>query len=82
MVLNEYEIEKKVILLKLLLREGGESLEDALAALANTKMATLQRLKELLKELQDEGFVTKEGALTFIGEAEAKKAKEEFTLAD
>ncbi len=80
MPLKEDEIEKKVILLKLLLREKDESLEEALAALADTKMATMQQLQALLKELQNEGYVTNDGNLTLIGEAEAKKAKEEFTL--
>ncbi len=80
MPLKEDEIEKKVILLKLLLREKDESLEEALAALADTKMATMQQLQALLKELQSEGYVTNDGNLTLIGEAEAKKAKEEFTL--
>ena len=80
MPLREDEIEKKVILLKLLLRESDESLEEALKVLAETKMATLEYLKELLKQLQKEGYVTNEGNLTLIGEAEAKKAKQEFTL--
>ncbi len=80
MPLREDEIEKKVILLKLLLRESDESLEDALNALADTKMATLEQIKEHLKQLQNDGYVTSDGNLTLIGEVEAKKAKQEFTL--
>ena len=80
MGLKEDDIEKKVILLKLLLRESDESLEEALNALAETKMATLEHLKELISQLQKEGYVTSDGNLTLIGEAEAKKAKQEFTL--
>jgi len=80
MALKEDEIEKKVILLKLLLRQSDESLEEALIALADTKMASLEHLKKLLNELQAEGYVTQEGNLTLIGEVEAKKAKQEFTL--
>jgi len=80
MALKEDDIEKKVILLKLLLRQSDESLEEALIALADTKMATLEHLKELLKQLQDDGYVTSDGNLTLVGEVEAKKAKQEFTL--
>ncbi len=80
MPLKEDEIEKKVILLKLLLRERDESLEEALNALADTKMATLKQIKELFVQLQNSGYVTSDGNLTFIGEVEAKKAKQEFAL--
>ena len=79
-MLREDDIEKKVILLKLLLREEDESVEDALKALADTKMATLEELKKLLEELKKDGLVSKDGNLTVVGEAEAKKAKQEFTL--
>ncbi len=79
-MLREDDIEKKVILLKLLLREEDESVEDALKALADTKMATLDELKKLLEELKKDGLVSKDGNLTVVGESEAKKAKQEFTL--
>ncbi len=80
MPLREDDIEKKVILLKLLLRESDETLKETLNALVETKMATLEHLKELLQQLQEEGYVTSEGNLTLLGEVEAKKAKQEFTL--
>ena len=79
-MLKEDDIEKKVILLKLLLREEDESVEEALKSLAETKMATLDELKKLLEELKKDGYVTSEDNLTLIGEAEAKKAKQEFTI--
>ena len=81
MPLRDDEIEKKVMLLKLLLKEEDETIDDVLKALANTGMFDLQRAKELYKELERDGYI-KDGALTFIGDAEARKAKEEFTLAN
>ena len=81
MPLRDDEIEKKVMLLKLLLKEEDETIDDMLKALANTGMFDLQRAKELFSELERDGYI-KDDALTFIGEAEARKAKEEFTLAN
>jgi hypothetical protein len=80
-MLKEYEIEKKVILLRRLV-EPSESAKDALIALSQTKMATIDKLETLLNELKKDGFLDSEGNLTFTGTIEAKKAKEEFTLAN
>ncbi len=79
MALKDYEIEKKVILLRRFL-EKEESISEVLKVLANTQMATLKELKRLFKELQKDGFLDSEGNLTFLGSLEAQKAKEEFTL--
>jgi hypothetical protein len=80
MALKEEEIEKKVILLKLLTKEDDESIDEALASLADTKMATLEEIKKLYKELQDSGYISDNGSLTMLGVTEAQKAKQEFTL--
>jgi len=80
MALKENEIEKKVILLKLLVKDEDESPDEALASLADTKMATLEEIKKLYKELQDEGYIDENGNLTMLGTLEAQKAKQEFTL--
>ena len=80
MALKEDEIEKKVILLKLLVKEDDESLQEALASLADTKMATLDEIKKLYKQLQEEGYIDKDGNLTMLGVTEAQKAKQEFTI--
>jgi len=80
MALKEDEIEKKVILLKLLVKDKDESIDDALLALADTKMATLEEIKRLYKELQESGYIDEEGNLTMLGVSEAQKAKQEFTL--
>ena len=80
MALKEEEIEKKVILLKLLTKEDDESIDEALASLADTKMATLEEIKKLYKELQDSGYISESGSLTMLGVTEAQKAKQEFTL--
>jgi len=80
MALSDNDIEKKVILLKLLVKEDDESIDEALASLADTKMATLEEIKQLYKELQDGGYIDSNGNLTMLGVTEAKKAKQEFTL--
>ncbi len=80
MAIKEDDIEKKVILLKLLLKESDESIDELLYALADTKMATIERLKELFAQLQKDGYISKDAQLTMIGTIEAKKAKQEFTL--
>jgi len=79
MGLGENEIEKKVMLLKMLLKEPEETMQDILEALVNTKMFTMQEAKKHLEELRDRGFVSGD-ALTMLGVNEAQKAKEEFTL--
>jgi len=79
MNLKDSEIEKKVILLKLLV-DKEKDIEAALASLADTKMASLNELQRLYKELQEDGFITKNGELTIVGLAEAKRAKEEFSI--
>ena len=81
MPLRDDEIEKKVMLLKLLLKEEDETIDDMLKALANTGMFDLKRAKELFSELERDGYI-KDDTLTFIGDVEARKAKEEFTLAN
>ncbi len=81
MSLSEADIEKKVILLKMLLREADESVEEALASLVDTKMFDMKRAKELYGQLESDGYI-KNDSLTMLGEIEARKAKEEFTLAN
>jgi len=80
MSLQEHEIEKKVILLKLLTKESDESINEALISLADTKMASLEEIKKWYKELQNSNYITKDGSLTMLGVSEAQKAKREFTI--
>ena len=79
MGLKEEDIEKKVFLLKLLLKEPDETMDDVLKALVNTGMFDLNRAKDILQELRDDGYISGD-TLTMLGVAEAKKAKQEFTL--
>lgn len=81
MSLKEDEIEKKVFLLKLLLKEQDESMEDVINALVNTGMFEKEDALKHLKELESRGYIAND-ALTMIGQVEAQKAKEEFTLAN
>ncbi len=80
MSIKDDDIEKKVILFKLLIKEADESIDEALASLADTKMATLDEIKKLYKQLQDKGYIDSSGNLTMMGVVEAKKAQKEFTL--
>jgi len=73
------EIEERVFLLGFYTKPENESLRDVLISLANTGMFTLKEGKKILKKLQKEQFII-DGELSFKGLAEAKKAKEEFTL--
>jgi len=78
-MLKEDEIEKKVMLLKFLLKEEDESVEDILKALVNTKMFSMDEAKKHLSELEGRGFISGD-SLTMLGVTEAQKAKKEFTL--
>ena len=73
------EIEKRVFLLKMLKRDSSESLKDVIEILADTGVFTLKEGKKIRKELEKEGYI-KEGNLTMLGVAEAKRAEEEFKL--
>ena len=73
------QIEKKVFLLKMLKRESDESIKDVIIILADTGVFTLKEGKKIRKELEREGYI-KDGNLTILGVAEAKKADEEFRL--
>jgi len=79
MGLKEDDIEKKVFLLKLLVKEPDETMDDILKALVNTGMFDLNRAKEILEELRAGGYISGD-KLTMLGVTEANKAKQEFTL--
>ncbi len=73
------DILEKVFLLAVLKRQEGESLQEVLHQLVNTKSCTQKEGKAVLKKLKKEGFLNEEG-LTFKGVALAKEAEAEFTL--
>jgi len=73
------DLNKKVFLLKMLTREGDETLRDVVLSLANTGMFTPKEGKRIRKELEAEGYIH-EGELTVKGMLEAKKAESEFRL--
>ena len=73
------DLNKKVFLLKMLTREGDETLKDVVLSLANTGMFTPKEGKRIRKELEAEGYIH-EGELTVKGMLEAKKAESEFRL--
>lgn len=79
MSLKEEDIEKKVFLLKLLLKEPDENMDDVLKALVNTGMFDLNQAKAILQELRYSGYIS-DDALTMLGITEANRAKQEFTI--
>ena len=73
------DINKRVFLLKMLTRQGDETLRDVVLSLANTGMFTPKEGKRIRKELEGEGYIF-EGELTVKGMIEAKRAESEFRL--
>jgi hypothetical protein len=73
------DINKRVFLLKMLTREGDETMRDVILSLANTGMFTPKEGKRIRRELEAEGYIL-DGELTVKGMIEAKKAEEEFRL--
>ena len=73
------DIEKKVLLLGILTKKEDETLMDVLITLENSKVFSLKKGKQYLKELKKEGLIV-ENELSVTGLVEAKKAKEEFTI--
>ncbi len=72
-------IEEKVLLLALLKKEEGESIQDILLMLENNRLFTLKEGRRLVKGLKKDGYI-EENELTFKGNAVAKAAEEEFKL--
>jgi len=79
MSLKEEDIEKKVFLLKILLKESDETMDDIVNSLVNTGMFDLKRANIILQELKDTGYISN-NSLTMLGITEANRAKQEFTL--
>ena len=79
MIGEELSIEERVFLLGIYTKGEDETLRDVLLSLANTGMFTPKDGKKVLKALQKKEYVI-DGGLSFKGLAEAKKAKEEFSL--
>jgi hypothetical protein len=79
LIQDQLSIEERVFLLGVYTKKDEENLRDVLLSLANTGMFTTKDGKKILKKLQKSGFIV-DGELSFKGLAEAKKAKEEFSL--
>jgi hypothetical protein len=76
---SDLSIEERVFLLAIYTKEPKESLTEVLHSLVNTGMFSKKRGKKVLQMLEEKKFVV-DKQLSFKGVAEAKKAKEEFTL--
>ncbi|MCF6200959.1 MAG: hypothetical protein L3J42_02335 [Hydrogenimonas sp.] len=71
--------EEKVLLLALMKKEEGETLQDTLLVLENSRVFTLKEGKKVAKSLKKDGYI-KESQLTFKGMEAAKAAEQEFKL--
>jgi hypothetical protein len=72
-------IETKVLLLAILKKKEGESLNDIIMILEDAGVFSYKEGRKFLKELKKDGFVENE-ELTFKGVESAKDAELEFKL--
>jgi hypothetical protein len=75
--MEELDIIKRVFLLGVSKREGGESMKETLVTLVNTGMFDMKEAKKVLAELRDAKYIVGEN-LSMTGVIEADKAEKEF----
>ena len=78
-MIDEDNINKRVLLLAIYKKLNNESFEDIVLTLCDNKMFTPQEGNDLVKELQTEGYLTADG-LSMIGVAEAKAIELSFKM--
>lgn len=76
---EDKELLTQVILMSLMYKEAGESMEDVGNILADSKAMTLDEYNEIVLALQKDGMIV-DGELSFVGLALAQKAQETFKL--
>ena len=72
-------IEKRVLILAIYKKKEGETLNDVLITLEDTRLFTMKVGKRYLKELKKEGILV-EGKLSFKGLSLAKDIEGEFKI--
>lgn len=72
-------MEKEVLLLAIYKKEEGETLQDIVLMLAQSKLFSVKEGKKLLKEIRKEELVL-DGELTLKGIASAQRAETKFKL--
>lgn len=76
---EDKELLTQVVLMSLMYKEAGESMEDVGSILSDSKAMTLDEYKEIVELLQKDGMIV-DGELSFVGLALAQKAQETFKL--
>ena len=78
-MVEDIELLEQVVLLALLHKEPGESVQDILEMLEESRAMTIDEGQEIISKLIKEGAVVN-GELSFVGRALATKAQEAFKL--
>lgn len=76
---EDVELLTQVVLMSMMYKEAGESIEDVGNILADSKAMSLDEYHSIVSILQKDGMIVN-GELSFIGLALAKKAQETFKL--
>ncbi len=73
------DIEDRVLLLGIYKKQEGESLQDILVMLEDSRLFSLKEGKKRLKALKSNGMI-KDGELTVLGIERAKEIEQEFKV--
>lgn len=76
---EDKELLTQVVLMSLMYKEAGESMEDVGKILDESRAMSLDEYNEIVTELQNDGMIV-DGELSFVGLALAQKAQETFKL--
>jgi len=74
------DINAKVTLLAILKKEQDETENDIILKLVDNGMFNKKDGKKIIDKLKDNGYITDNFNLTFIGDIEAKKIEQEFKI--
>jgi len=76
---EDRELLTQVVLMSLMYKEAGESIEDVRNILAESKAISLEEFDDIVTALHNDGMIV-DGELSFLGLAMAQKAQETFKL--
>ncbi len=76
---TDSDILRKVLLLALLNRKEGDTIQDVIVELDSIQAMSIKESKKLLKEFKRESLIV-DGELSPLGVAEAEKAKLFFRI--
>lgn len=78
-MMEDKELLIQVVLMSLMYKEAGESMEDVGNILNDSKAMSLDEYNEIVLVLQKDGMIVN-SELSFVGLALAQKAQETFKL--